>query len=117
MTQEAPPRRRLVLVDDDDRSRRVLKRLLELEHFVVEPFSNAHEALARLREESFHGLVTDHMMPGMTGVELVLAVRPLLPSLRCLVISGLGPTEEAERAQIPWLLKPASLADMVRLLA
>jgi len=114
MTPEAP--RRLLLVDDDDRSRRVLKRLLELEDFVVEPFSNAPEALERLRGETFYGLVTDHMMPGMTGVELVQQARALYPSLRCLVISGLGPTEEAERAQIPWLLKPASLADMVRLL-
>lgn len=116
MTQEPTPRR-LLLVDDDDRSRRVLKRLLELEDFAVEPFSDAREALDCLRREPFHGLVTDHMMPGMTGVELVLAARALSPSLRCLVISGLGPTEEAERAQIAWLIKPANLADMVRLLA
>ncbi len=54
-------------------------------------------------------IVTDHMMPGMTGSEFVRELRKTQPDLPVLVISGL---EEAEQEyagmDVRFLLKPLS---------
>jgi len=38
-------------------------------------------------------LITDHLMPGMTGVQLARAVRERCPAVRVLVISGFAEAE------------------------
>ncbi len=107
---------RLVLVEDDARSRSALKKLLEFEGFLVEAFENAGPVLERLAAASFQALVTDHMMPGTTGLDLALLVRQRHPSVRCIVVSGTNPPVRAENAQIPWLSKPVDLDALVALL-
>lgn len=44
-----------------------------------------------------HRLVTDHFMPGMTGAQLVEAVRMYRPSLNALIVSGYAEAEESIR--------------------
>ena len=39
-------------------------------------------------------VITDHLMPGMTGAEFVRALRTLEPEMPVLVISGLEEAEE-----------------------
>lgn len=112
-TRKAP---RLVLVEDDERTRSALTQLLELEGYLVEAFANADAALLALREEPFDALVTDQLMPGKTGLELTLIVREEQPSMRCVVVSGLAPPEEAVHSGIPWLPKPVDLDDLLALL-
>ena len=61
-------------------------------------------------------LVTDHLMPGMQGPELVARVRELLPDLPVLVLSGL-PDAEEEYAATPvfFRLKPCPPNELIRL--
>lgn len=42
-------------------------------------------------------LITDHLMPGMNGVDLVSKVREILPSVPILVLSGLPNLEDDYR--------------------
>jgi YesN/AraC family two-component response regulator len=50
-------------------------------------------------------LITDHLMSGMTGVQLVQAVREYWPSIRVLIISGFAEAEGVA-PDLPRLTKP-----------
>jgi YesN/AraC family two-component response regulator len=50
-------------------------------------------------------LMSDHLMPGMTGVELMLKVRVRWPGVRLLLVSGFAEVEGLD-ASLPRLTKP-----------
>lgn len=65
----------------------------ELGYNVVEAAS-AEDALQRVREGLRPNLlVTDHLMPGMSGTDLGLALRNQYPELQILVVSGYANNE------------------------
>jgi signal transduction histidine kinase/ActR/RegA family two-component response regulator len=80
---------RVLLVDDDENVRRSISQMLsDLGHDVVEASSGA-EALGRITpDDGFDMLVTDYLMPSMTGVELLKKVRATHSSLPVVVVSG-----------------------------
>jgi len=89
---------KILIVDDFSTMRRIIKNLLrEL------GFTNTYEAddgttaLPMLKKGGFDFLITDWNMPGMTGIELLRAVRadPDLATLPVLMV-----TAEAKREQI-----------------
>ncbi len=61
-------------------------------------------------------LITDHLMPGMTGVELAYAVQARRPQARALIISGFADVESLDAA-IPRLSKPFVQSDLATALA
>ncbi len=58
-------------------------------------------------------LITDHLMPGMTGVELAHAVRARHPAIRILVVSGFAEAEGIDPS-LPRLTKPFVQSDLAR---
>jgi CheY-like chemotaxis protein len=83
-----------LLVDDEDVVRMSTADMLaELGYEVVEAPS-AEEAL-RLFNRGLHFdvLITDHLMPGMTGVDLARAIRERLPDTPVLIVSGYAEAE------------------------
>jgi PAS domain S-box-containing protein len=58
-------------------------------------------------------LITDHLMPGMTGVELAHAMRLRAPDVKILIVSGFAEAEGIDPA-LPRLTKPFVQADLVR---
>jgi PAS domain S-box-containing protein len=95
-----------LLVDDDNLARASTAHMLtELGYDVVEA-SSAAEAIALIEGGLELGLlVTDHLMPGMTGVELADQIRAERPSLPVLLISGYAEAEGIT-ADLPRLTKP-----------
>jgi CheY-like chemotaxis protein len=57
-------------------------------------------------------LVTDHLMPGMTGSDLARAVQTLRPGVPILVISGYAESEGIE-PDLPRLTKPFRKDELV----
>jgi CheY-like chemotaxis protein len=51
-------------------------------------------------------MVTDHMMPGMTGLELAAASREVRPSLPVLLATGYAELPEGTQLNLPRLAKP-----------
>jgi DNA-binding response OmpR family regulator len=58
---------RILLVEDNEDIREGLMALLESEGYRVDGTGSAEDGLARLRQESFHLVITDYMLPGETG--------------------------------------------------
>lgn len=66
---------RIVIAEDETDIRHNLSRMLTLEGFSVWAAENGHEALALVREHQPDIVVSDVMMPVMTGHELISAMR------------------------------------------
>ena len=76
---------RVLVVDDELTSAEVLGLILAEAGFHVTVASDGQQALARLEEAAPDVLVTDFMMPGMHGADLVKAVRAM-PAWRALPV-------------------------------
>jgi CheY-like chemotaxis protein len=80
---------RILLVDDDADVRLIVGAFLKGVGFQVAVAANGAEALALVTSgEHFDLLVTDHLMPGMTGMDLIDRVRAIQPGFPALVITG-----------------------------
>jgi two-component system, OmpR family, phosphate regulon sensor histidine kinase PhoR len=86
-----------VLVAEDDREYLdLMARHLRRRGCEIETAENGEQALDHLRvSETFDVLVTDLMMPGIDGYELLRQARQLDPMLEVVVISGVGTLESA----------------------
>jgi len=82
--------RHIVYVDDYEALVFLAGRLLRKQGFRVSTFVSAADALAWMggSAEPVDLVVTDQNMPGMSGVELALAVRALRPGQRVAIVSG-----------------------------
>ena len=104
---------RILLVDDDLLIAGSTVDLLEdLGHQVIEAHS-AIEAL-RLLEDGLAAdlLITDHAMPGMTGIELAREVRRQYPRLPILLATGFAELEGSEVVDVARLAKPYTQAQL-----
>jgi two-component system chemotaxis response regulator CheY len=89
---------KILIVDDFSTMRRIVKNLLrDLGFTNTQEADDGNTALPMLKGGGFDFLVTDWNMPGMTGIELLKAVRadPQLADLPVLMV-----TAESKRDQI-----------------
>ncbi|EIZ79523.1 signal transduction histidine kinase [Novosphingobium sp. Rr 2-17] len=116
--QLAPPRLGTALVvDDEDLVRASTAHMLnELGYRVVEARSG-EDALRLLEgDDSVDLLVTDHLMPGITGTDLACRIRQSRPHMRVLVISGYAESMGVS-PDLPRLTKPFKQSDLASSLA
>lgn len=86
MTTEA---RRIVLVDDEEALVWSLAtRLTRIRNWTVQTATTGREALTLLRKAPVDLLVTDVRMPGMSGIDLILAARQERPQLPVVVMTA-----------------------------
>lgn len=106
-----------LIVDDEDLVRAsTVHMLAELGYRVIEAGS-AEEALALLGQGAdVDVLVTDHLMPGLTGTDLAAQVRAMKPGIRVLVISGYADMQGIS-PDLPRLTKPFKQNDLAVSLA
>ena len=79
---------RVLLVDDEEQILASLCRTLRREGYELVTARTPREALEILERESFDAVMTDHKMPGMTGVQLLAKVGRLQPNAGKLLITG-----------------------------
>ncbi|HEV7253686.1 MAG TPA: PAS domain S-box protein [Mesorhizobium sp.] len=114
---EPKGRGRVLLVDDEELVRMsTADMLIDLGYEVVEAGS-AEEALRMVQAGiPFDLLVTDHLMPSMSGAELAREARKLRPGVPLLIISGYADVEGIA-PDLPRLTKPFRNADLATMLA
>ncbi|WP_070157123.1 hybrid sensor histidine kinase/response regulator [Sphingobium phenoxybenzoativorans] len=114
---DASRRGTAMVVDDEDLVRASTAHMLgELGYLVIEAGS-AENALKLFEgTETIDLLVTDHLMPGMTGTELAKRVRLTNPETQVLVISGYAETKGIS-PDLPRLTKPFKQSDLALSLA
>ncbi|OYW44756.1 MAG: hypothetical protein B7Z08_08295 [Sphingomonadales bacterium 32-68-7] len=107
-----------LLVDDEDLVRASTADMLTELGYTVTEASSAEQAL-ELLERGFRPdvLVTDHLMPGMNGTDLALALQAEQPKLRVLVVSGYLDQVERAAPHLPQLTKPFRIHQLAAALA
>jgi len=81
--------RKLLLVDDEPDGAEFAAVLLRSHGMTVSVAHSAPEALQLLqRENDIDTVLTDIMMPGMTGLQLAEAIRAMYPTIKIVLMSG-----------------------------
>lgn len=81
---------KILIVDDEETIRGVVKKCLEQAGQEVIEASEGEEALRLQAECEADLIITDLVMPGLNGSELIRRIRREYPKTRIIVISGFG---------------------------
>jgi len=110
----------VLLVEDEDSLRRMISTLLATRGYQVTAASKPEEALRRVREASgrFDLIVSDVVMPGMSGRDMVDTIREEFPAIPVLFVSGYAGTTVVEHGvsgeQVDFLAKPFTLDEILQ---
>jgi CheY-like chemotaxis protein len=97
----------ILFVDDDPLiAMSTMEMLEDLGHQVIGANSGLHALDIIRSEQPIDLMMTDHVMPGMTGVELAAASREVRPSLPILLATGYADLPEGAQLDLPRLAKP-----------
>jgi signal transduction histidine kinase/ActR/RegA family two-component response regulator len=110
--------RQILLVEDDTAVRFALAHLLRRLEFAVTTATNGSEALQTLEQQRFDLVLTDAVMPGLSGPELIRGLQQLRPELPVILMSGYTSEtlSESAAAGTQQLRKPFTNSELVRAL-
>jgi len=103
---------RVLLVDDDEAVRSAALAMLEDAGQTVVTASSVQEAIDILKGQSFDAVVTDYVMPGMNGGDLIAWLRSARQDVPVLLMTGYADFAEGVTADVPRLMKPFGAADL-----
>jgi DNA-binding response OmpR family regulator len=78
----------IFLVDDEELIAKSLSHILRNEGFAVTPFTNPLKALSQVKVQAPDLLISDVMMPELSGIELATEIRKALPGCKILLFSA-----------------------------
>lgn len=99
--------KKILLVDDEPTVGRSVQMLLSLEGHQVEFVISASKALEKYRPGWYDLVITDHRMPGMSGLELAQQLKIASPGQPIMMLTGFPPPEPIPGVDL-LLLKPFS---------
>ena len=107
---------RLLIVDDEQSIRKLCMTVGEALGFVCLEADSGESALTLLEEQSAHMILTDMVMPRMSGLEFLEKVKKLLPRTEVAVMTGHGSIETAVQAMklgaYDYITKPFKLDEL-----
>ncbi|MFK5914386.1 MAG: response regulator [Woeseiaceae bacterium] len=91
----------ILVVDDDELVSEYIGALLEAENYDVKVLNEPLEAVKyfEAHPDEFDLIVTDQVMPGITGVEVAQAILKLRPNLPILLVTGYSERISAMNAE------------------
>jgi two-component system, cell cycle sensor histidine kinase and response regulator CckA len=107
----------ILLVDDEQALRKLIRESLELDGYRVLEAANGQEALetAAQSRSSIDVVITDVVMPGMSGAELIRQMRERQPGMPVVLISGWPiSTRDAIDSRTLFLQKPVTYGQLAR---
>ncbi|HZO82973.1 MAG TPA: sigma-54 dependent transcriptional regulator [Candidatus Binataceae bacterium] len=107
----------VLVVEDNDLERQITAETLREEGFRVDEAPNGKRAMEQLALGRFDVVLTDLMMPGMSGEELLAAVRQAHPASQVVVLTAHGTIDSAVKAMktgaFSYLTKPTDRETLV----
>ena len=109
----------ILLVDDEELVRIGTAEMLgDLGYKVIEAsFGRRGSAAAAYGRARLICMITDYLMPGMNGAELIEHARPLARSTKLMLITGYSNVAEGPAVAVPRLAKPFRQADLAEMVA
>jgi two-component system, NtrC family, response regulator AtoC len=110
---------RLLIVDDEQSIRKLCATVGEALGFICLEAESGESALSLLEEQSVHMILSDMVMPHMSGLEFLERVKKLLPRTEVALMTGHGSIETAVQAMklgaYDYITKPFSPLEELRL--
>jgi two-component system response regulator AtoC len=110
---------RLLIVDDEQSIRKLCVTVGEALGFICLEADSGESALALLEEQPVHVVLSDMVMPHMSGLEFLEKVKKLLPRTEVALMTGHGSIETAVQAMklgaYDYITKPFSPLEELRL--
>ncbi len=102
---------RILLVDDEPNVLKALQRVFRQENYEIVLASTGPEAIDLLRRDAFHLMISDYMMPGMTGAQVLKQAKAIQPDMIRIMLTGHADTGAVmgavnEGAVYKFILKP-----------
>ncbi|KAA0225383.1 sigma-54-dependent Fis family transcriptional regulator [Fimbriimonadia bacterium ATM] len=89
---------RILVVDDEPNIRRILQAALERSGYVVTTAESGEHALELLANTDYTLVISDVLMPGITGVELLKRIKSKKPDVPVLIVTAFGTIPQAVEA-------------------
>ena len=110
----------ILIVDDEEAQRLALKSFLGRREYKVFLAANGDEALKIVRNETIDIVMTDFRMPGMSGLELLRAIKDVQPGIDVILMTAYGSVDDAvdimKAGAYDYLTKPVDLDELESLL-
>jgi DNA-binding NtrC family response regulator len=109
---------RILVADDEPGIRQLNSDLLKEEGYTVDTVANGVLAWRALERNYYDLLITDNLMPRMSGVELLEKLHTVRKAVPVIMVTGTMPSEEVQSQ--PWfqiattLLKPYTLQELLK---
>lgn len=112
---------KILVVDDEKRIRNGCQKTLTLEGFEVAMVESGALAIELLEKEHFDIILLDLMMPGLSGMDVLVHVKPRHPDTVIIVITGYATLEHAieamKKGAFDFISKPFSPQDLRSIVA
>lgn len=109
---------KILVVDDEPQVLEILLEYFEQAGFKCTASSSALDALGKMKDLNFSLVISDMMMPGMSGLEFLRTARELYPDTAFIMITGLMDVslavESLRTGAIDFLTKPFELKSLQR---
>jgi DNA-binding response OmpR family regulator len=107
---------KILLVDDDLRSLQNLGLFLRSQGYEVNESGDGSEAAKMLENEAFDLVISDVIMPGLSGLQLLDRIRSLAPRIPMLFMTGFGSiyrNQMIEQGATDLIAKPFDLNEVL----
>lgn len=107
---------RILIVEDDPVMREELRELLSEKGYNVTSVKSALEGIQMIKREEFDLVLTDLVMPGMDGMQLLNEIKKVRPKVKVIMITAYGTIDSAVKAvkmgAADFIPKPFNLAEL-----
>ena len=88
----------ILVVDDEPLISDIIAKCLEAEGYDCDISNSADEALGKLEEKKFSLVISDIMMPGKTGIELLTLIKGKYPDMAVIMVTAVDDRKTAVKA-------------------
>ena len=115
-TAQAIEQIKIMFIDDDDCVREAISEILSRKGWRVDAFNNAEDGLSALKSGAYDVVLTDINMPGMSGMNFLLAAREQAPEVPVVLVTGYPSIDIAVEAMkvgaVDFLAKPFKMEEL-----
>ncbi|MCP5463922.1 MAG: sigma-54-dependent Fis family transcriptional regulator [Deltaproteobacteria bacterium] len=110
---------KILVVDDESAIRKALSKFLTTLDYDVDSAGDGAEAIEKAKDKIYDLVISDLMMPNMSGIELIAKLKEMHPNIISIIMTGFGTIESAVEAikagAFHYITKPFELDDVAML--
>lgn len=121
LNTEEDPQRRVLVVDDDPNIRSLVSLMLTDNGFEVSIAESGEDALAQFQDNPYPVVISDVVMPGMSGMELLKQIKDIQPEVEVVIMTSQSSVTSSINAMragaFDFLPKPIEDLDIISIIA